>query len=116
MSTVISEATQKKLLEYINARQNELNDSEKQLLTNAAKNCNRKLFKHLFIDIAGSNIADDKIHEKADELVETIILEDAKNLCKKFNQERVTKFLREWHNELEPNKWKQIYPRNSENK
>ena len=116
MSTVISEATQKKLLEYINARQSELGCYEKELLTMAAKNCNRMLFKHLFTDIAGPDVTDKKIHEKADELVETIIMEDTKNNFKKFNQQRVVKFLCEWHNELEPSQWKKIYSLNSETK
>ena len=99
MSIGVSKDTQSKLRDYIDKRSSMLGYYEEEMLEKAVWNCNRKMYQHLFTDLTGPNVTDEQIHKKADELVETIVLEDIREKLTKCDRQRVREFLHVWMDE-----------------
>ena len=93
---VVTNDTQNKLLEYIEKRSSMIDYYEVEMLKKTVYNCNRKIYNHLFTDVAGASVTDEQIRKKADELVETIALEDIRDKLIKCDPQRVTEYLRIW--------------------
>ena len=100
---VVTNDTLNKLLIYIDTRSPMLTYGDGEMLKITVRNCNRKMYNFFFRDIAGPNVTDEQIHKKADELVDTIILEDAKEEIQsaQCDPQRVREFLHAWIEELD---------------
>ena len=99
MSTVVTEEVQQKLLDYIKKQYyaDAITSYQRELLEKPIYNCNRSMYRKLFEDLAGPNVSDATIRNKADEWIDSIILEDLRpKLDKCSSHERVREKLKEW--------------------